>query len=66
MGVRDIFRRIGETISNNGEVKIAFSVGDLRARKRKLDFDFDSQKISPVRSDLRESSFSFFSSGPSY
>lgn len=64
MGVRDIFRRIGETIANNGEVKIAFSVGNLRVRKRRLDFDFDLQKISPVRSDLRESSYFSISSGP--
>lgn len=49
VGLRDIFRYIGEAILKGGEVKIEFAVGTLCSKERKTRFEFDPKCLSAVK-----------------
>jgi hypothetical protein len=49
VGLRDVFRRVGEVIQSHAELRLAFTVGFLIAKDRKIGFEFDSVALAPVR-----------------
>lgn len=47
-GIRDILRKIGDFIHRGYELEIHFSFGTLRAKDRRLKFEFNQARLQQV------------------